>query len=93
MILIVFFGNETSKECFACGKAYYGAKIADPIDPFDGTAEDCHALCVSTEGCNFFLYQKWNVARCVLKSGKGNVVENSNSVSGSAYKCRNPGKT
>ena len=67
--------------------------MGDPINPFNGTVEDCHALCVSTEGCKFFLYQKWNLARCTLKQGKGTVVDNANAISGSAYKCRKPGKT
>ena len=38
------------------------------------------------------LYQKWNRARCVLKQGKGTAQPNSNSISGSAYKCRKPGR-
>ena len=79
-------------DCFECGVVYYGQKVGDPIDPFIGTVEDCHDLCKTTEGCNFFTFFKWNRNVCVLRKAKGTVVQNSNSISGSAYKCRNIGK-
>ena len=60
-------------------------------DRFMGTVEDCHDLCKTTEQCNFFAFRQWNRNVCVLLKTMGNVHQDSNSISGSAYKCRKTG--
>ena len=78
-------------DCFESEVVYYGQKLGNPIDPFVGSVEDCHDLCITTEGCNFFTFRKWNRNVCVLRKAKGTVQSNSKSISGSAYKCRKTG--
>ena len=79
-------------DCFDCGVTYSGKNVGNPLDPFDGDAEDCRKKCEITMGCNFFTWRKWNSRNvCVLKAKAGKMVSKSNAISGAKSTCQNGG--
>ena len=83
-----------STACFECGLKYNGQSVQPPVDPFNGGPKDCQDLCEETEGCNFFTWRSYKTTPrrvCILKKGKGTPSVKETAISGSAYRCRNPG--
>jgi len=90
-----YYLTECDSDCFECGLKYNGASVQPPIDPFEGGPKDCQDLCEVTEGCNYFTWRSYRTTPrrvCILKRGKGTPTAKETGISGSAYRCRNPGE-
>ena len=48
------------------------------------TAEDCHSLCLATEGCSYWVWRGDSTSKCFLRREQGAVTRRAGAVSGSS---------